>query len=80
MLFTIIILLVVSLKEIQSLTVAPTWITSSFVQAASYKIISTRTGNSSTPTATMPFSASFPSPPNLGYGVINYEGDDLMAS
>ncbi len=80
MLFTAIILLIVSLKEIQSLTVAPTWITSSFVQVASYKIINTRTGNSTTPTATMPFSASFPSPPNLGYGVIDYEGDDMMAS
>jgi len=80
MLFTVIILLAASLKECQSITVAPTWITSTFVQAASHRIINTRTGNSSTPTATMPFSASFPSAPNLGYGVIDYEGDDMMAS
>jgi hypothetical protein len=75
-----IIFILACLKSVNSITVAPTWVTSSFVKAASYTIITTRTGTGSTPTATMPFSSAFPSPPNLGYGIIDYEGDDMMAS
>lgn len=36
--------------------VPPTWITSPYIQADHYNVISTKTGNTSTPTATMTFS------------------------
>jgi hypothetical protein len=59
--------------------VAPTWITSSYVQAASYKIINgdacgCKTNNASTPTASITFATSFPAIPNLGFGISNYQG------
>lgn len=59
--------------------VAPTWITSSYVQAASKKVIdgvacSCKTGNTSTPTATLTFVTAFSAVPNLGYGITNYQG------
>jgi hypothetical protein len=62
-----------------SITVAPTWVTSQYVQADSYKIIdgdlcSCTTGNSSTPTATMIFTNAFSSLPHLAYGISRYEG------
>lgn len=58
--------------------VAPTWITSPYIQAASKKIIdgdlcTCKTGNTSTPTATMTFTTAFSAPPNLGFGVTNYQ-------
>jgi hypothetical protein len=60
--------------------VPPTWLTSSYVQANSYKLINGDlcncvTGNSSTPTATMLFATAFTIPPNLGYGISNYQGN-----
>ena len=63
-------------------TVNPTWITSNFVQADSRRVIdgdacACKTGNSSTPTATMPFATAFPSIPNLGYGMSNYQGINI---
>lgn len=63
--------------------VAPTWVTSSYLQANSKKVINgdatgTTTGNSSTPTATVPFTAAFPSVPNLGYGISNYQGTPFL--
>jgi hypothetical protein len=62
-----------------SITVAPTWVTSPYVQADSHKIIdgdlcSCTTGNSSTPTAIMTFINAFSSQPHLGYGISKYEG------
>jgi hypothetical protein len=66
-------------KEIKSVGVPPTWLTSSYVQADSKKVINgdlcrCTTGNTSTPTATMPFTTAFTNIPNLGYGVSNYQG------
>jgi hypothetical protein len=62
-------------------TVAPTWVTSPFVQANSQKIINgdvdvcnCPTGNTSTPTATMLFVTAFSAIPHLGYGISNYQG------
>jgi hypothetical protein len=68
-----------SLQEVISVSVAPVWITSSYVQAASRRVIngdicSCTTGNSSTPTATMTFTTAFTIIPNLGYGISNYQG------
>ena len=50
------------------------------MQANSYKLINGDvcncvTGNSSTPTATMLFVTAFTIPPNLGYGISNYQGN-----
>lgn len=59
----------------------PTWITSSYVQADSAKLINgIKTGNSTTPTMTMTFVTAFGRIPNLGYGIIRYEANDYMAS
>lgn len=54
--------------------VAPTWITSHYIQADHYNVISTKTGNTSTPTATMTFAKQFQKIPNLGYGSAAYIG------
>jgi len=57
------------------LKVDPVWITSPYLKAGSNDVIKTLTGNSSTPTATMPFSTpAFSSLPNLGYGCTAYQG------
>ena len=55
-------------------SVAPTWVTSSLVKASQFNVINTLTGSTATPAATMAFSSAFSAPPNLGYGIINYEG------
>lgn len=70
-------LLSLSLLKIAAaiITLPPTWITSPYLKAGSYDVIKTLTGNSSTPTATMPFSApAFTTIPNLGYGCTAYQG------
>jgi len=70
--------------QIKSVTVvAPTWITSSYIQAGSKKIINgdttgTTTGNSSTPTGTLTFTTSFSQIPNLGYGISGYQGNFVL--
>lgn len=69
----------IKLSIITQCQVVPTWITSSFVQAESKKIINgdvtgTATGNSSSPTSTMTFLTPFPTVPNLGYGISGYQG------
>ncbi len=61
------------------MSVAPTWVTSPYVQAKSHRVIngdlcSCTTGNTSTPTATMNFANAFTLIPNLGYGISNYQG------
>ena len=61
------------------MSVAPTWVTSSYVQANSQKVINgdlcnCTTGNTQTPTATMTFVTAFTLIPNLGYGISNYQG------
>lgn len=64
-----------------TIQVVPTWITSSYVQADSAKLINgIKTGNSTTPTMTMTFVTAFGTIPNLGYGIIRYEANDYMAS
>jgi hypothetical protein len=60
--------------------VPPTWQTSSYVQAGSFKVVdyvtcSCSVGNTSTPTASTSFTTAFGAPPNLGYGVSGYEGN-----
>lgn len=65
--------------------VAPTWITSNYLQADSKKVINgdvtgTTVGNASTPTATIPFTTAFGAVPNLGYGISNYQGNDNLGS
>lgn len=66
----VLLLVVLSLLAKLAFTVAPTWITSPFVKADWKKIISTKTGNTSTPTGKLTFSApAFATVPNLGYGV-----------
>lgn len=60
-------------------TVAPTWITSNYLQADTKKVIDgdalgNTTGNSSTPNATFTFPNAFTQIPNLGYGISGYQG------
>lgn len=55
-----------------SASYAPVWVPSPYMQADSKKIITTKTGNTSTPTGTMPFSVPFSAIPNLGYGITSY--------
>jgi hypothetical protein len=67
------------LQEINAVSVAPVWITSSYVQADSRRVIngdicSCTTGNTATPTATMTFTTAFTVVPNIGYGISNYQG------
>lgn len=62
---------------IRSASVAPTWITSTYVQANSNKVINGGPVGSSAspvPSATMNFATAFTAAPNLGYGVSGYEG------
>ena len=57
--------------------VAPTWQTSSYIQAGSNSIINgtstTGASASPTPTATLTFANAFASVPNLAYGIPYYE-------
>lgn len=62
----------------RSVGVPPTWLTSSYIQSNSKSIITTLTGNSMTPTATLTFATAFSSIPNIGYGIAGYEGDDYL--
>lgn len=54
---------------------APVWITSPYFRAGNQKLISSRTGNNTTPTFTFTFSSSLSGVPNLAYGIKNYRGD-----
>lgn len=62
--------------RVLSLQVAPTWTTSSLVQAAEKNIISTISNENTSPipSATMTFSFAFLSIPRLAYGISSYEG------
>ena len=65
----------VLIQWVTAATVAPTWVTSSFVKAGQGNLINyVLTGKSASPTATMTFSSAFSAVPNLGYGIINSEG------
>ncbi len=73
------ILVYILIYFVQSVPVVPNWVTSSYVQADSQKIIngdicSCTTDSSLTPTATMNFATAFTLIPNLGYGISNYQG------
>lgn len=79
------LIIIGSLVSVAFGQVAPTWITSSYVQAASQRILNgdacgCKTGNASTPTATMTFASAFSAVPNLGFGITNYQGDDVFGS
>lgn len=70
------LLLLALLNYVYTITVAPTWVTSSYIRASSNLIINgtTKIGSSSaSPTATMIFSSAFSAAPNLAYGVCHYE-------
>ena len=69
-----VIILLLGIYQTLSLQVPPTWLTSPFVQAAQNDVLSTLTGSSSTPTATLTFPNAFISTPNLAFGIINYIG------
>lgn len=67
--------LVLLVDKSSPITVAPTWMSSPFVKAGQNNLINNvKTGNTSTPQATMTFSSAYSSPPHLAYGIINYEG------
>lgn len=52
---------------------APVWVTSPYIKSQCYNVIAVVTGNSSTPTATIPFPGSaFTQIPNIGYGAFIY--------
>lgn len=60
-------------------TTDPVWVTSPYIKAGSSKVISTLTGNSSTPDATIPFpGTAFTLIPNIGYGSTSYLGKDKL--
>ena len=58
----------------------PLWVTSNFIKSDSQRVINGKpigrtTGNTSTPTATMPFSSpAFTIVPHICYGISSYEG------
>lgn len=70
--YSFLIVLAACLPLGECLYIPPVWLTSSYLQADSCKIISTRTGNDSTPTATLLFRTSFSQTPNIGYGISSY--------
>jgi hypothetical protein len=69
-------LIFIFLKQALTLfTYQPVWVTSPYVKSASADVIAFKTGNLTTPNATIPFPGSaFSLVPNLGYGAINYQG------
>lgn len=51
----------------------PKWVASNYVQSGSKAVINNvLTGNTSTPTASITFHASFLDQPKLGYGILGY--------
>lgn len=53
----------------------PTWVTNSYIQAASKAVINNvLTSNATTPMATFLFATAFSAVPNFGYGIYGYEG------
>lgn len=60
---------------LEIIQVAPIWVTSPYLKAGFNNIIAVQTGNTSTPTATIPFTGvAFTNIPNLGYGASTYRG------
>lgn len=56
-------------------TTTPVWVTSPYIKAGSNNVIATLTGNTSTPTATIPYPGlPFTMVPNIGYGSTSYIG------
>lgn len=56
--------------------IAPVWLTSPYIKTGKKHVITSLTGNSSLPTATIPFPGSaFLSVPNIGYGTSSYSGN-----
>lgn len=66
----------VIVQQAMGASVAPTWVTSSLVKAGQGNLVNGVEINSLSvpPTATMTFSGSFSALPNIGYGIMNYEG------
>ena len=57
----------------------PMWVTSPYIKSDSKNVIAVKTGNASTPTATIPFpGVAFTSVPNIGYGAFIYQGTNII--
>jgi len=52
----------------------PVWLVSPYFRAGNQAVISTLTGNNTTPQYTFTFSSALSGIPNLGYGIKNYRG------
>lgn len=63
------LLFFLALYKISTVQYAPTWLTSPYIDAGQYAIISTLTGSASTPSYQMMFTTPFSSIPNAGYGI-----------
>lgn len=64
---------------LEIIQVPPIWITSPYLKAGFNNIITVLTGNTATPTATIPFpGGAFTSIPNIGYGASTYNGKFFM--
>ena len=60
---------------------APMWVTSPYIKCDSKNVIAVKTGNASTPTATIPFpGVAFTSVPNIGNGAFIYQGTHIYIS
>lgn len=75
----------ISIITASSLSVPPTWLTNSYVQADTNFVINALASGIpvnllTTPTAVMTFANPFTSIPNLCYGICGYEGNDYMGS
>lgn len=78
--FITLITILIGVTYSRAQSVPPTWITSSYFQADSKKIITTLTGNSMTPTATLLFVTPFSNIPSIGYGITSYQGTFIFIS
>jgi len=63
--------------QVLALQVAPTWTTSTLVQAGEKNVIATKSNKNTIPipSATMTFAFAFSSVPHLAYGMPAYEGN-----
>ena len=65
--------------SVSPVTVAPTWVGNTYVQAGSKRIVNgVETGSNVTPTSTITFTVAFTTAPNLVYGISDYEGGDSL--
>ena len=57
---------------------APSWVTSSYLQAGTETIFDTLTGNDENPEFVVTFRTALSGVPRLAYGIKNYRGNDYM--